>query len=65
MPSLGSLARLGVPVGGRVRKFRAVQDLENAEYPLSACLRISSSKKREAQLIKRETRYVSCLRHRL
>ena len=25
-PSLGLLARLGVPVGGRVRKLRAVED---------------------------------------
>ncbi len=26
MPSLGLMARLGVPVGGRVRKLRAVKD---------------------------------------
>jgi hypothetical protein len=26
MPSLGLMARLGVPVGGRVRKSRAVED---------------------------------------
>ena len=26
LPSLGLLARLGVPVGGRVRKLRAVED---------------------------------------
>ena len=25
-PSLGLMARLGVPVGGRVRKLRAVED---------------------------------------
>ena len=26
LPSLGLMARLGVPVGGRVRKLRAVED---------------------------------------
>jgi hypothetical protein len=31
-PSLGLLARLGVPVGGRVRKLRAVED-QSAPIP--------------------------------
>jgi hypothetical protein len=31
-PSLGLLARLGVPVGGRVRKLRAVED-QSASIP--------------------------------
>ena len=32
LPSLGLLARLGVPVGGRVRKLRAVED-QSAPIP--------------------------------
>jgi hypothetical protein len=31
-PSLGLMARLGVPVGGRVRKLRAVED-QSAPIP--------------------------------
>ena len=31
-PSLGLMARLGVPVGGRVRKSRAVED-QSASIP--------------------------------
>jgi hypothetical protein len=32
LPSLGLMARLGVPVGGRVRKLRAVED-QSAPIP--------------------------------
>ena len=43
LPSLGLMARLGVPVGGRVRKLRAVEDqsapiLEENEQAWRGCL---------------------------
>ncbi len=41
-PSLGLMARLGVPVGGRVRKLRAVED-QSAPIPKEISSKLGGS----------------------
>jgi hypothetical protein len=42
LPSLGLMARLGVPVGGRVRRLRAVED-QSASIPEEISSRLGGS----------------------
>jgi hypothetical protein len=55
-PSLGLLARLGVPVGGRVRKLRAVED-QSAPIPEEVTSELGGKgKERPGALFARRTR---------